>query len=160
MKKGIIAFTSSIIGGTLGIISTYCMKQKQVKHEVSMKKRFYLYYNLLNQWLMIKQENKSLEQYFVERNNKNIIIYGMGEMGNRLYDELKSSIVHIDYAIDINADDTYSELQVKTPEEGLKNVTADVIVITAIYAYDDIYNTIHTQVSCPIISLEDIIFNL
>lgn len=44
-----------------------------------------IFYDILNQWLMLKQEDKSLEKYFVENNISSVAIYGMGEMFNRLY---------------------------------------------------------------------------
>lgn len=65
----------------------------------------------------------------------------MGEIGNRLYEELKdSSKIEVKYGIDNNALDTYSELEVLSLEEytDLAADDIDVIVVTATFAFDDI----------------------
>ena len=112
---------------------------------------------MLNQWLLLKQEGKSLEKYFAENGYKTIAIYGMGEMGNRLYDELKnSSVVEIKYAIDKNAAGTYSELEVFDPDDEMTEV--DAVIVTAIFAFDEIEDELSEKIQCPIISLEDVVY--
>ena len=111
---------------------------------------------MLNQWLCIKQEGKSLDEYFKENNYKTVAIYGMGEMGNRLYDELKNTDIEVKYAIDKNASSTYSELDVKEIDDELPEV--DVVVVTATFAFDDIVEDIQDKFVCPIVSLEDVVY--
>ena len=113
---------------------------------------------MLNQWLVLKQEGKSLEQYFIENGYKTVAIYGMGEMGNRLYDELKDSSIEVKYAVDQNAASTYSELEVFEKEDAFEDV--DVMVVTAIFAFDEIEEEIGDKIKFPIISLEDVVYEI
>jgi phosphoglycerate dehydrogenase-like enzyme len=114
---------------------------------------------MLNQWLSLKQQGKSLEQYFIDNGYKSIAIYGVGEMGARLCEELKGTSIEVKYGIDKNASSTYSELEVKDAAEYVYE-KVDVIVVTAIFAFDEIYGVMESKVDCPILSLEDIVFGV
>ena len=112
----------------------------------------------LNQWLLLKQEGKSLAKYFSDNEYKTIAIYGMGEMGNRLYDELKGTDITVKYAIDKEMSSIYSELEVMDPQETLEEV--DAIIVSAIFAFDEIEEELSKKVSCPVISLDDVVFEV
>ena len=62
------------------------------------------------------------------------------------------------YAIDKNADMIYANVDVVTPDDELEPV--DVIVVTAIYYFDEIEEDLSEKVDCPIISLEDILYEI
>ena len=113
---------------------------------------------MLNQWLILKQEGKSLIEYFNKNGYKSVAIYGMGEMGNRLYDELKDSEIELKYAIDKNAAGTYSELNVIGKDDDFPEV--DVLVVTATFAFDEIEDELSGKVDWPIVSLEDVVYEI
>ncbi len=157
MKKGSVAVLSALLGAAAGAAGSSYFGQKTIDQKTEKVDKFKGYYNMLNQWLLLKQEGKSLEKYFTENGYKTIAIYGMGEMGNRLYDELKnSSVVEIKYAIDKNAAGTYSELDVIDVDDEMDEV--DVIVVSAIFAFDEIEEELSAKTDCPIISLEDVVY--
>lgn len=116
------------------------------------------FYNILNQWLILKQEGKSLAEYFEQNHYKTVAIYGMKELGERLYDELKDSDIQVKYAIDRNADQIYAEVDVVTPDDGLAEV--DVVVVTALHYYDEIEGMIADKVDCPVVSIEDVVYEI
>ena len=60
-------------------------------------------YQLLNHWLEVKNEGKSLAGYFLEMGYSRIAIYGMAELANRLTEDLAGSGVEIVYGIDRDA---------------------------------------------------------
>jgi len=153
--KTIVAVLTGLAGGA---IVTTKLKNNIICAKDEKIDKFKLYYNLLNQWLMIKQEGKNLEQFFLDKNYHSIAIYGMGEMGNRLYEELKGTSIEVKYAIDKNAGKTYSELEVVELEDDLKKV--DVIVVSAVFAFDEIEVELSEKMDCPIISLEDVVYEL
>ena len=111
-----------------------------------------------DQWLQIRQEGKTLVEYFTRNGFKTVAVYGMKELGERLCDELKGSDVTVRYAIDRNADTIYADVDVVTPEEELAEV--DVIVVTAITYFDEIEEMLCEKVDCPIVSLEDILYEI
>ena len=82
----------------------------------------------------------------------------MGEIGNRLYEELKNSRIEIKYAIDKNVIIEYDDLEIKELSNSMEQ--ADVVVVTAIFAFDEIKKSIEDKFQCDIISLEDVIFEL
>lgn len=156
MKKVTITLLSLLAGAASGFAVKNFFSGKILDEKVKKIDKFKSYYNLLNQWLILKQEGKTLAKYFEENNYKSIAIYGMGEMGNRLYEELKNSSITVKYAIDKNAGNTYAELDVFEVEDELSEV--DAIVVTAIFAFDEIEQELNNKVDFPILSLEDVIF--
>lgn len=158
MKKGSVALISALLGAAAGGAgSTYFAEKKLEKNQKKVDK-FKNYYSLLNQWLLLKQEGKSLEDYFVGKGIKTVAIYGMGEMGNRLYDELKNSQIKVLYGIDKEASTVYSELEVIECEEISEDV--DVIVVTAVFAFEEIAEELKNKVEFPVISLEDVVYGI
>lgn len=120
--------------------------------------RLHGYYDLLIKWMDLKHHNQSLEQYFVQEGINRIAIYGMGELGMQLLLELKDSKIKIDYAVDQNAENTVEGVTVYKPDDSLEEV--DAVVVTPIFAFDSIKDTMETKVSCRIISLEDVVYGI
>ena len=158
MKKGTIAILSTLLGVAAGAAGSGYFGKKQIEQQAEKVDKFKSYYNMLNQWLILKQEGKSLSEYLKTNHYKTIAIYGMGEMGNRLYDELKKSDITVKYAVDKNASGTYSELDVIDAEDDFELV--DAIVVTATFAFDEIEKTLSGRVDFPIVSLEDVIYEI
>lgn len=162
MKKGTISVLSVIagvvVGATVGV-SIVAKKEKEVQNKwKKMSNKHLDLMLLLNQWLITKEEKKSIVDYFHENKFKSIAIYGMSYVGERVYDELKNSDVTVKYAIDQNADRIYSEIDVISPDEDLE--TVDAIIVTPISFYDEIEESLSSKVNCPIISLEDILYQI
>lgn len=158
MKKGTAVVLSTVFGFVAGAAGTGYLKGKQIEKKAEKVDKFKGYYNMLNQWLILKQEGKNLSEYFKSNGYKTIAIYGMGEMGNRLYDELKDSEIEVKYAVDQNAASTYSELDVIEKEDDFAQV--DVMIVTATFAFDEIEEEISSKVNFPIISLEDVVYEI
>lgn len=160
MRKSTVI--GSICGSLAGIITGFFLavkyKGKQV-NELDKVRKFKKYYNMLNQWLLIRNEGRTLSEYFTNHGYCNIAVYGMGEMGNRFLEEIqKSNAVSIKYAIDQEADGVLLDLEVKTLEDALEPV--DVIVVTAVFAHEDIRKLLKSKTDIKVISLEDVIQEL
>lgn len=158
MKKGIIITLSALLGMLIGVTVTGIVKDKQIKSKKNELNKFHKFYDILIQWLLIKQKGSFLTAYFVQRGYKTVALYGMKELGERLYDELKESEVEVKYIIDKNADSIYSDVDVFTPDEVLMDV--DVIIVTAVYYFDEIKGMLEQKIDCPILSLEDIVYGI
>ncbi len=113
---------------------------------------------MMNQWVKIKQEGKSLVSYFEKKSYKRIAIYGMSYAGETLLDELKGTGIEVAYAIDKNSDNIYTNINIVSAEDSLEEV--DVIVVTAITFFDEIRQQLASKVTCPIVSLEDILYEV
>lgn len=154
----IATLLSAAMGAVAGgaVVKTSSTKSIEEKQEVL--KKVHVLYCAFDRWLQIRQAGKTLAEYFQKNNYKTIAVYGMKELGERLVDELENSGIKVCYAIDKNADNIYSVVDIVTPDDDLEPV--DVIVVTAIYYYDEIVDVLSKKVDCPIVSLEDVLFEL
>jgi delta-aminolevulinic acid dehydratase/porphobilinogen synthase len=82
----------------------------------------------------------------------------MGDLGNRLYEEMKSSVVEVVYGIDQNKENVFSEIPIYSSEDELP--AADAIIVTPYLSYAQIIQKIKQKFQGNIISLEDIIYSI
>ena len=162
MKKGLGKVVSTLaglaVGAAAGGIAAQTTSSKKIKNLIDGHAKVHELYMAFDQWLRIRQEGKSLVEYFEKNNFKTVAIYGMKELGERLYDELENSGIEVRYIIDRNADSIYADVDVVTPDDELEPV--DVIVVTAIYYFDEIEDMLSEKVDYPVISLEDILYEV
>lgn len=158
MKKGILPVLTALTGVTVGAGTLGYQKAKQHEQDFKVIKKNEAILKMFNQWLMIKQEGKSIAAYLEENNFKKIAVYGMSYAGERLLDDLKGTGIEVAYAIDQNAERMFADVDVVTTDDVLKPV--DAVIVTAIYFFDEIEEKLSDLVDCPVVSLEDIIYEL
>ena len=151
-----------LIGYIMGFIFIYYSirnKNRQIAYMQQTIDKFTDFYQLMNHWLEIRSLDKSIALYFKEQEYHKIAIYGMADIANRLYEELKETDIQIVYGIDrdvcctgARVENIYS-LQDKLPE-------VDVIVVTPFYAYENIKRDLEKKVTCPIVSIEEVIWSI
>lgn len=110
---------------------------------------------LLNNWIMLMQNQKSLGAYVRDKGYKKVAIYGMHYIGERLYVELTENDVEVCYGIDRGRVTLNFDLTIYKPAEALPMV--DMIIVTPIYWFEEIKKNLEDKVSCPIISLKELI---
>lgn len=155
MKKTLISICGiSLLWGYMCVNIITKMQQKIVREKKHTELNYVLY-RTMNLWLMLMQSGKSIEDFFLEHHYFNIAIYGMGNMGERLYDALDGTNIHVRYGIDKKKENIYTVLPLRTPDEELEKV--DVIVVTAVYYFNEIKQELCNKVDCPVISVEEII---
>lgn len=158
MKKGSISVLSALTGAIIGSGIVRKAGQDSINKAKSMSEKHLALFLMMNQWVKTKQEGKNLSEYFEKNGYKNIAIYGMSYAGETLVDELKGTGIEVAYAIDKNADEIYTEVDVISTEEKLDPV--DAVVVTAITFFDEIEEKLAEKVDCPILSLEDILYEV
>lgn len=158
MKKGISALLGMAAGAAAGGIAAGTTSAKKIKELAKQHAKICELYMAFDRWLQIRQEGKTLAEYFTKNGYKTVAVYGMKELGERLLDELKDSGVTVSYGIDKNADAIYVDVDMVTPDKELAPV--DVIVVTAITYFDEIEEMLREKVDCPIVSLEDILYEV
>ncbi|MCM1178999.1 MAG: hypothetical protein NC347_01990 [Clostridium sp.] len=156
MKKSGVFVAGALLGGLVGVTTG---KRLSASDEKPKNNKFKLYYNVMNQWLYLKHNNKNLSEYFERKEYKRIGIYGLGELGNRLIDELKETKTEVVYGIDKNVNNTYCSVPTFVLDE-FSDVAegVDVIVVTPIFAYEEVLRELENKVNCAIVSLEDVVF--
>ena len=165
-----------IIGGLSGISSILCIvtavvmvfaignvmewiyEEKRMDVWENNYRKSEAYNRMYIQWLSLKQEGKNLAEYLEFNGYKSVAIYGMSAPGERLIEELEDTDIEIRYVVDRNADNIATRLPKYKPDDSLPEV--DVMVVTAILAFQGIQEDMEKKVSFPIISLEDMIYGL
>lgn len=158
VNKVISALTGVAVGAVAVGVVARTVSSKKIKELLDNQAKVHELYKAFDQWLHIRQEGKTLVEYFERNNYKSIAIYGMKELGERLYDELQDSGITICYAIDKNADAICADVDIIYPDDELEPV--DVIVVTALYYFDEIEEMLSKKVNYPIVSLEDILYEI
>lgn len=158
MKKGLISFISGIVGAVVGAGTISKIMGRSLANKKNMSDKHLALFLMMNQWVKVKQEGKHLTEYFEKNGYKKIAIYGMSYAGETLLDELKDTNVVVAYGIDENADKIYLDVDIVTLEERVEAV--DVVVVTAITFFDEIEKKLMERLECPIVSLEDILFEI
>ena len=123
---------------------------------VSDLNKFRMYYKLLDRWLLLKEQGKSVEGFFLKNGYEKIAIYGMAALGRHLYEELKNSSVEVVYALDRRRGLQCGQLEVRSPDEEIYD--CDIIVVTAAYDFENIVKEIEKKTDIPVVSLQDVIF--
>lgn len=113
---------------------------------------------LFNQWMIVRQSGKDIKDYFYRKSYKKIAIYGMSYAGERLLDDLKDSDIEVVVAIDQNEKNIGENVPLIKPEERIP--ACDCVVVTAVSFFKEIEKFLQTKVSCPIVSLEDILYEI
>lgn len=158
MKKGVVSALSLLAGAAGGVIGAEKIIGNKTNEIQKLSDKHLDLFLLMNQWVKVKQEGKRLSTFFKENGYNKIAIYGMSNVGETLIRELKESDIQILYGIDRNADSIFSDIDVVTPES-LKD-EVDAVVVTAISFFDEIEEMLSEKVSCPILSLEDILYEV
>lgn len=121
-----------------------------------MENKFLEYYQVLDKWLCLLQHGKSIIDYFHRENIKSICIYGMQELGERLYEELVMGDITVVAVIDKNPYNVYYDIDITS----IDNIPqCEAVVVTAFFYFDEIKRELLTHTNSNIISLEDIVYN-
>ncbi|MCM1216993.1 MAG: glycosyltransferase [Lachnospiraceae bacterium] len=113
------------------------------------------YYKLLEKWMVLRERGKNIRKFFKDRKYHNIIIYGLGKMANHLIYDLNVSDINIVCAIDKAAINKYGNFPIVTNDAEIPS--ADCIIITPVYEFEEIRNELRIKTDVPIISLNEVI---
>lgn len=114
------------------------------------------YEYLLDRLKELNQNGNHTEKLLLQNHYNNIAIYGMGRVGKQLYNELINSKIKIACVIDskeILENIIPPQVKIdKIPEE------ADAIIVTPVFSFDFIKESLEKMYECPIISIEKLLF--
>lgn len=106
-------------------------------------------------WICLLQDGKSVVQYFKDNNIQEITLYGMGELGKRLYKDLQESGVIVKYVIDRDKKLQNEKYTLLSPEDDFPQL--ETIVVTAPFEFQEIREALSKKTDAKIISLKEII---
>lgn len=157
MKKGISAVFSTCIGAAVGAGAMWKVASKETNKAKTMSDKHLALFLMMTKWVQIKQEKKSLADYLEKNHYKTIVIYGMSYAGECLLNELKDSNITVKYGIDKSVDKAYTDIDVVSPDEVSEDADVDAVIVTPIFFMNEIEEALSVKISCPILSLEDIL---
>lgn len=158
MKKMILSSLSILGGAAAAAVAVRQVMKKEVEAQWRISEKHLALYRMMDQWVAIKQQGKNLADYFEKMQYKVIAVYGMSYAGLRLAEELENSNIEIKYGIDKNAEAICSDIDVVTMQGQLTEV--DAVVVTPIVFFNEIEKELSEKLDCPIISLEDILYEI
>jgi hypothetical protein len=158
IKTAATIVLSALTGAVAGASAVGKITGKKISKTQNMSDKHLQLFLMMNKWVKVKQEGKSLSSYFEKNGYKKIAIYGMSYAGEALLCELRGTDVNVDYAIDKNADSIYADVDIVSIDDELREV--DAIVVTPITFFDEIEEKLSRRIDCPIISLEDILYEV
>lgn len=160
--KILIAICLILIGLIAGALIVYKVIVKptftQIRKVREESQKHLDLYLLMNDWVHVKQKGIGVFKYFEDRDYHRIAIYGMNYVGKTLVSELENTSVEVIAGIDKNAKSISGNIRVLTPDEFDENV--DVIVVTPIAFFESIADMLEEKVTCPVVSIEDVIFEV
>ena len=115
-------------------------------------------FRMMDKWVEIKQEGKNLSMYFQNHGYTRIAIYGMSLAGRTLYNELENTGITVAYGIDKSAESLYADVDIFSLDESLEPV--DAVIVTAVTYFEEIKKDISEKMQCPVLSLEDILYEV
>lgn len=129
----------------------------RTKEEIEKVKKMIRINEALNKWLELVQNGRSLTIYFLNNGYKSVAIYGMGDLGKKLFYELTKEGVDVLYTIDknIGTDDAYKMVSLTEKLPG-----ADVMVVTAVSSFDEIYLDLKSRFDGEIVNIEDVLWSI
>jgi len=161
MKNKILTGITSIClfgaGVAAGVVVTAKILTEISEEYRKASDKFGRLFLLMSQWVQIRQEGKCISSYFHKNGYQTVAVYGLGRVGETLIKELSGSDISVAYAIDQNADKD-SDGFVVSPDSVLKQV--NVVVVTPIASYGEIKLKLKEKMNCPIVSIEDILFEV
>jgi hypothetical protein len=129
---------------------------KQTEHWRTLSNKHEQLFLLMSRFLCVKQDGKDISEWFARRGYETVAVYGLGAAGRHLLRELAGSRATIKYAIDKIASD--DAIPVLRPDDIFP--PTDVIVVTAVSFFDEIEDMLIGKTECPIVSLEDLLYEV
>lgn len=158
MKKGVISVLSAVTGAIVGACAVGKVVLEESEKAKVMSDKHLALFQMMDHWVKVKQKGKNLSEYFEKNGYKKIAVYGMSYAGETLINELRGTQIEVVYGIDMNADVINTDVDVFFPEDDLG--MADAVVVTAITFFNEIEEKLSAKMDCPIISLEDILYEV
>jgi hypothetical protein len=140
-------------------ISSLIMRREMLKGQNYLWKQFKKndsIIKVLDYWMNLREQNISVASILLANGYDNVAIYGYGVLGRRLYEELKSSSVKVNYIVDKRLSGVTGNVSILSPSDSLE--PTGIMIVTAIGDYWTIRKNMKEKLDCPIISLEDVIY--
>ena len=115
-------------------------------------------YWLLHRWLQNTERGLSVADFFITRHYQRIAIYGISYLCRHLEAALQETKIELAYGIDRQGNSVTGNLKVYKLEDEFP--TVDAVVVTIVNEFELVRRQLQKKLTCPIISLEEVIYTL
>lgn len=140
-----------------GICLTYKRTLKEIIKVSETYEKFYSMYQMLERFIYCKQTGCSIGDYLRQNGITKVAIYGCGDVGRILYNELLCEKIEIGYGIDRNTKLDFP-IEIRSLDENLDKV--DAVIVTSIAYFSDIEVELKKILDCRILALDDVIYEV
>lgn len=117
------------------------------------KMKYYFFFMI--EWMKKKNKKRTISDFLKSRGISSVSVYGYGDIGELLCEELSQDGIDIVSVIDRNKrDGNYCFL---TPDDDIPQ--CDAIVVTPFLEIETIEGFLKSKVDYPVISIEDIVYD-
>lgn len=120
-------------------------------------------YLTVKRWMNNQRQGKNLGDYFSQYPYEKVAIYGAGDIGKLLYEEMRDSGCRVAYFIDKCAEGQAQEQGIKVilPDEIRQSESVDAIIISSLADYEEIARDISERgILLPLVFLRDAIYEV
>ena len=143
---GIASFGTGFVFGGKALVSMINDYKRRMERNLSN-------YQLLNDWMEFLYAGGVIEQYFYDHGYKRILIYGNGDIGQRLYQALERTDINVVAIMDKSHSSKSAGILIGVNSEMPE---VDCIVITPVFYFDEIHHTLREKTQQPVISIEEL----
>ncbi len=151
-KTGLFIFGAGM--GT-GLFANYRLIRNKVLEQKEQLEKYERQFLLLKRWVMQSEGSDQLQIYLEENGFKKVAVYGMEHLGMCVAHKLTGASCKLEALYGIDVDRVSSEIEIYRPEDTMPET--DVVIVTAIFAYETLKNELKKKFSCQVVSLEEII---
>lgn len=148
-------------GFAVGIVLDYENSREIIRKRENEIIRCKGYFNTLNQWLLLKQKDILIADYFLQRGCRIVAVYGLGELGQRLCRELYDAGIFVKYGIDKNADEKETGDfcdGIRIVDLDYKFSRVDAVIVTLPHVFRELRAALSEKFECPVFDLERVLF--
>ena len=148
----------AVVGAIFGWYFTghkYCVQLNRSNEMIRKNREIIKIYDI---WMMVNRSGKSVGLFLSNNKIKSIAIYGMAELGVRLYYELKDN-VEVKYAMDQNPQIQLPDLQIYKPGTE-PNAGVDAVIVTALRSFDTVNSDLKKRGYKKVFALDEILYEL
>ena len=170
MKAGKMVLNLVKIGS--GVVAGACLgayvtgKSNETRRELTEASRdkFKSYYDITREWMICEMNGHNIADWISDNGINKMAVYGAGTMGDLFYETMKNSEEKIAFFVEETGaplSEFKGNTALETLEYGVDWEGLDMVIVTAVTYFKDIKAKLEELgVSCPIVSLEEIVYSL
>jgi len=129
--------------------------EEKIELKIREARRFKRHADIFKKWLLLEKKNHNICDIFLTNKEKKFAIYGYGQMGMLLMQDMLSQGIHLQYIIDKNADKIKCDLPIYKLEDAIPQI--DILIVTIEDVYPIAKNISQRFPNCEIIRIDDLV---